>query len=55
MTDSHPEPKCAQCPLRKKAETRPDSLLSRIWRWHTTWCPGWKEYQKYLEDAPGDN
>jgi hypothetical protein len=22
--------------------------MSRLWRWHTGWCPGWKAYQIYL-------
>jgi hypothetical protein len=43
------EPKCANCPLRAKAEENPKSLMGRIWRWHTNWCPGWKQYQEYLQ------
>lgn len=39
---------CETCPLREKAEANPKSLMARLWRWHTTWCPGWKEYQAYL-------
>ena len=31
------------------AEANPDTLLARLWRWHTGWCPGWKAYQKELE------
>jgi hypothetical protein len=38
--------RCAQCPIRRRAEARPESLLARLWRWHTTWCPGWKAYQE---------
>ena len=41
---------CETCPMRKKAETNPNSLLSRLWRWHTGWCPGWKAYQAYLAE-----
>ena len=41
--------KCADCPIRRKAEARPNSFLARLWRWHTTWCPGWKAYQKELQ------
>ena len=26
------------------------SLMARLWRWHTNWCPGWKAYQKALAD-----
>lgn len=39
---------CATCPMRKKAEENPKSFVARLWRWHTRWCPGWKEYQAYL-------
>lgn len=39
---------CENCPIRKKAEAQPKSLLARLWRWHTGWRPGWKAYQKSL-------
>jgi len=39
---------CETCPMRKKAETNPKSFWARLWRWHTTWCPGWKAYQEHL-------
>lgn len=48
MVEVIEEPRCATCPLRSKAEDKPLSLLARLWRWHTTWCPGWKAYQEYL-------
>ena len=32
--------------MRMKAEKNPNALLSRIWRWHTGWCPEYKKYQK---------
>ena len=41
---------CENCPIRKRAEAKPKSLLARLWRWHTTWCPGWKAYQKSLAE-----
>lgn len=41
---------CETCAMRKKAEANPKSLLSRIWRWHTGWCPGWKAYQAHLAE-----
>ncbi len=41
-------PRCIGCPMRGYAERRPHSLLGRLWRWHTGWCPGWKAYQKWL-------
>ncbi len=40
---------CNDCPMRRKAEATPQALLSRIWKWHTGWCPGWKAYQKELQ------
>ncbi|MCC7206983.1 MAG: hypothetical protein IT323_06730 [Anaerolineae bacterium] len=43
--------KCATCALRAKAEANPKSFMSRLWKWHTTWCPGWKAYQKELAAA----
>ena len=39
---------CETCPTRKKAEANPKSLMARLWRWHTGWCPGWKAYQAHL-------
>jgi len=39
---------CATCGLRRRAEDKPQSLMARLWRWHTTWCPGWKAYQQAL-------
>ncbi|MBN1120080.1 MAG: hypothetical protein JXJ17_03290 [Anaerolineae bacterium] len=39
---------CADCPLRKKAEEKPKSLMGRFWYWHIKWCPGWKAYQEHL-------
>ncbi|MBI9046749.1 MAG: hypothetical protein JEZ06_19830 [Anaerolineaceae bacterium] len=44
------EHKCADCPMRQKAETNPDKFLSKVWKWHTGWCPGWKAYQKSLDE-----
>jgi hypothetical protein len=41
---------CETCPNRKKAEANPKSLMSRLWRWHTGWCPGWKAYQAHLAE-----
>ena len=42
---------CPNCGLRAKAEERPTSILARLWRWHTKWCPGWKAYQESLAEA----
>ncbi|MBP7069591.1 MAG: hypothetical protein KBA97_00800 [Methanothrix sp.] len=40
---------CELCPLRRYSERHPGSLVDRIWRWHTGWCPGWKAYQSSLQ------
>ena len=39
---------CEVCKLRGYAEKKPNSLISKIWKWHTKWCPGWKAYQEEL-------
>jgi hypothetical protein len=46
--DSYP---CETCELRKRAEAKPGSLIAKLWRWHTGWCPGWKAYQMALAEA----
>jgi hypothetical protein len=45
------EMSCATCGLRQKAEANPNAFMSRLWKWHTGWCPGWKAYQKALTEA----
>lgn len=42
--------RCASCKWRNYAERTPNSLIARIWRWHTGWCPGWKAYQRELAE-----
>lgn len=39
---------CATCEMRAKAEENPTAFMSRLWKFHTKFCPGWKEYQAYL-------
>ena len=41
---------CETCQMRKKAEANPKTLMARLWRWHTGWCPGWKAYQAHLAE-----
>jgi hypothetical protein len=43
--------RCATCGIRKMAESNPNSIMSRIWKWHTGWCPGWNAYQNALAEA----
>lgn len=45
--DPHSYP-CETCPIRRRAEAKPRGFVARLWRWHITWCPGWKAYQKAL-------
>ena len=45
--------RCADCPIRCQAVAKPHSLFARIHRWHTTWWPGWKIYQRELPRTPG--
>lgn len=48
---SYENMRCANCSIRQMAEANPNSLMSRIWKWHTGWCPGWNAYQKALAEA----
>jgi hypothetical protein len=41
---------CSTCRFRKKYDDNPASLLGRLWRWHTNWCPGWKKYMQSLPE-----
>lgn len=50
MEDANSKIGCETCPMRLKAQEKPRSLMARLWRWHTTWCPGWKAYQAYLAE-----
>jgi hypothetical protein len=45
------EAKCAECPMRARYEANPKSLISRIWKWHIRWCPGWKNYLISLPES----
>ena len=39
---------CATCETRVRAEENPQSFSARLWKFHTRFCPGWKEYQAHL-------
>jgi hypothetical protein len=45
------EPGCVNCRMRQRYERAPRSLLGRLWKWHTGWCPGWKKYLRTLSDG----
>lgn len=42
------EHNCESCGFRAKYDRNPKSLLGRLWRWHASWCPGWKKYMHSL-------
>jgi hypothetical protein len=44
------ESNCADCGWRAKYDAKPKSILSRIWKWHIKWCPGWKSWISSLPD-----
>jgi hypothetical protein len=41
---------CETCSFRAKYDNNPKSFLGRFWRWHTHFCPGWKNYFKELPE-----
>jgi len=51
MTNLKNEHKCENCGWRKRADENPESIIARLWIWHTTWCPMWKAYQKTLAES----
>jgi hypothetical protein len=36
---------CADCPIRRLAMKRPQSIFARLHNWHRSWWPGWKAHQ----------
>lgn len=44
------EHKCSACAFRAKYDNNPKSILGRLWRWHTNFCPGWKAYLKSISE-----
>lgn len=44
------ESKCSNCTMKSRYDRNPNSIISKIWKWHTTWCPGWKSYLKSLPE-----
>ena len=54
MTTATTTIRCETCALRAKAEANPKSLIAKLWKWHTGWCPGWKAYQAHLASQPAE-
>jgi hypothetical protein len=44
------KPGCATCPWRAKYDSKPRSLLGRLWRWHVNFCPGWRAFMAGLPE-----
>jgi hypothetical protein len=44
------ESNCGNCTFRAKYDNNPKSFLGKLWRWHSNWCPGWKEHMNSLEE-----
>jgi len=42
--------KCENCSFRKKYDNNRASLIGKLWKWHTGWCPGWKGYINSLPE-----
>ncbi|QZT37799.1 hypothetical protein K5X82_02615 [Halosquirtibacter xylanolyticus] len=42
---------CPNYKFRKTYDKSPKSILGRIWKWHTNFCPGWKAYTASLNDT----
>jgi hypothetical protein len=40
--------KCETCRFRARYDRNPRSFLGRLWKWHASWCPGWKGYMASL-------
>jgi hypothetical protein len=36
---------CADCPIRKMATKRPQSIFAKLHNWHKNWWPGWKAHE----------
>ncbi len=39
---------CETCKFRAMYDRNRKSFFGRLWRWHATWCPGWKMYMLSL-------
>jgi len=41
---------CEKCSFRARYDRNPRSILARLWKWHTRFCPGWKAYLNSLAE-----
>lgn len=42
--------RCANCKVCRYGQEKPDTLIGKLWRWHSRWCPFWKAYQRELAE-----
>ncbi|MGE5454578.1 MAG: hypothetical protein ACM3O9_05205 [Methylocystaceae bacterium] len=47
--------RCETCSMRLYAEKNPQTFKAKLWRWHTKICPGWKQYQRSLNNPERPN
>ena len=45
-----PSIKCESCAFRARYDRNRKSILGRLWRWHASWCPGWRGYMRSLPE-----
>ena len=45
---------CEKCGFRAKYDNNNKSFLGRLWKWHISFCPGWKAYISSLPDKERD-
>ncbi len=43
------ENQCEECSMKAKYDSKPKSFAGRFWRWHISFCPGWKQYMNSLD------
>jgi hypothetical protein len=41
---------CETCAFRARYDSKPKSILGRLWRFHANWCPGWNAYMRSLPE-----
>ena len=41
---------CENCKLRARYDRNPRSLLGRLWRWHISFCPGFKAFFTHQDE-----
>lgn len=42
---------CNACPLCVIARNKPDTTFGKAMRWHGSWCPAWKAWEKIYGES----